>query len=206
MDVTVIVGTFGEQRWADLARERAIPSAEAQAPVVHVHGDELHSYGASLAACRNAGAELAESEWLCFLDADDELMPGFFDAMDRADGDLRTPAVSYVRPRRGAAEPMFWPECDLRDSNNLIVTTLIRRQMFFDLGAFRDVPLYEDWDLWQRAWKAGATIERVPDAVCRVHIDPASKHRRGTTRQQKLEAHEIVRRLNFPELYLEAAA
>lgn len=205
MDVTVIVGTFGEQRWADLAHSRAVPSAEQQAPVIHVHGETLHTYGASLAACRNDAAARAESDWLCVLDADDELMPGFFDAMEKATADLRTPAVSYVRPRRGPAEPMFWPECDLRESNNMIVSTLIRRQMFFDLGAFRDVPMYEDWDLWQRAWKAGATIERVPDAVCRVHIDPTSKHRRGTNRQQKLEAHAIVRRLNFPELYAETA-
>lgn len=205
-DCTVIVGTFGEEHWRELAQERAIPSAEQQAPVIHVHGDVEATYGASLAHARNQGAEQADSEWLCFLDADDELMPGFVDAMERATGDLRTPAVSYVRPgERGPAKPMFWPEKDLRDSNFLILSTLIRRNEFFDVGAFRDWPLYEDWDLWHRCWKTGAAIERVPDAVVRVHINTASKHRRGSSSAEKREAHEMIRRANFPELY-EAAA
>lgn len=201
MDATVIVGTFGDQEWVALAHERAIPSAETQdVPVIHVHGEPQETYGASLAVCRNAAAEQATSEWLCFLDADDELQPGFFDAMEHASADLRTPQVQYVRRRRVHA-PMFWPEGDLRDGNHLIVSTLIRRDLFFEVGAFRDVLLYEDWDLWQRCWKAGASIEQVPGAVCRVHINPASKHRYGTTREEKAAAHEQVRRLNFPELY-----
>lgn len=204
MDATVIVGTFGGPEWSALAQARAIPSAEALGvPVAHFHGEQLETYGESLADCRNRAAQQAESEWLCFLDSDDELQPGFFDAMERANADLRTPQVQYVRRGR-VHDPMFWPEGDLRNGNHLIVSTLIRRDLFFEVGAFRDVLLYEDWDLWQRCWKAGATIEQVPGAVCRVHINPKSKHRYGTTRQEKIEAHEQVRRLNFPELYEEA--
>lgn len=200
MDVTVIVGTFGEQHWSDLAHQRAIPSAQPQAEVIHVHTEPAETYGASLAKCRNEGALRATSEWLCFLDSDDELQPGFFDAMDKATADLRTPQVQYVRRGR-TFDPMFWPEVDLTAGNWMIVSTLIRRDLFFEIGAYRDVLLYEDWDLWIRAIKASAVVERVPDAVCRVHINPGSKHRYGTTRQEKIAAHEQVRRLNWPELY-----
>ena len=38
---TVVVGTFGDESWAILARDRAIPSAASQAPVIHVHGATL---------------------------------------------------------------------------------------------------------------------------------------------------------------------
>lgn len=200
MDLAVVVGTFGDDRWSDLAQERAVPSAGAEGlPVIHHHGDTLETYGASLAACRNRAAEETDAEWLCFLDADDELRPGFHEAMAAAEGDLRTPAVEYVRGGR-VRPPIFWPECDLREGNWLIVSTLVRRQMFFDVGAFRDCPMYEDWDLFQRCWKEGAEIRKVPEATVRVHINLASLHRNGSTRLEKREAHDFVTRLNFPEL------
>lgn len=192
MGVSVIVGVFGDESWGTLAHERAIPSAEEQAPVIFSHGE-------SLADCRNRGAERAQSEWLLFLDADDELMPGAVDALERASGDLRTPAVSYVRNGR-PRPPMFWPDQDIRTGNYLIVSTLIRRELFFELGAFRDLAMYEDWDLFQRALKAGAVVERVPEAVVRVHVNPRSPHRWATRRQKEL-AHEQVCRLNFPEMF-----
>lgn len=210
MDLTVIVGTFGDEVYRRMAIERAVPSAESQATTVHYHHeDPAASYGQRLADCRNVPARAATTEWLAFLDSDDEIMPGFVDAMEKAaagGGDLLTPAVSYVRPGRGPARPMFWPEKDIRDSNYLIVTTLMRREMFLAAGGFRDVPMYEDWDLLTRCLQAGAAVERVPDAVCRVHIRPESLHRRGSTRQDKQRAHEVVRRLNWPDLYEEDAA
>lgn len=202
--VAVIVGTFGDDCWAELASERAIPSAEAEGvPVTHHHGEIKPSYGESLGMCRNAGARQTDAEWLLFLDADDEIRPGFFEAMERATGDLRTPAVEYVRPQQGPARPMFWPEKDIRDSNYLIVSTLLRAKMFWDVGGFRKVDLWEDWDLWIRCLKAGAVVTRVPDAICRVHINPQSKHRRGSTRAEKERAHHEIRQFNFPELYEE---
>lgn len=197
MDLTCITGTFGEQSWATLACERAGPSVESEGiPWVHVHGD-------SLVDSRNRAAERAGSEWLAVVDADDEICPGFAAAMAVAaesGADLLTPAVSYVRNGR-PRPPMFWPEQDIRTGNYLIVSTLIRRGLFFEIGAFRDVAMYEDWDLFQRAIKAGATVAQVPDAVVRVHVSLRSAHRMGSTRRQKLAAHEQVCRLNFPEMF-----
>lgn len=200
IDVTVIVATFGDARWPALALERAIPSARDQAPVIQFHGDVLDTYGASLAECRNRAAAETSSEWLCFLDADDELRPGFFEAMARAEGDLRGPATEYVRNER-VRPAMFWPQSDIRHSNFLLVSTLIRREMFVDVGGFRDVPMYEDWDLFQRCSNAGAAITLVPAAIVRVYINLGSVHRNGSNRAEKVAAYEHVRRLNYPELY-----
>lgn len=197
MGVSVIVGVFGDESWSALAHERAIPSAEGQAPVVFSRGE-------SLADCRNRGAERAESEWLLFLDADDELAPGAVDALARASGDLRIPATSYVR-RGIPAEPMFWPQNDIRDTNYLVVSTLIRRDLFWEVGGFQDCLCYEDWLLFGAAVKSGATVEQVPGAVLRVHVNPRSLHRGGSSRAFKQRAHEQVRRMVWPELYEEAA-
>jgi glycosyltransferase involved in cell wall biosynthesis len=92
MTCTVCVATYGDPSWVELA-QRAIASAEPQAPVVHVHGD-------TLAGARNAALDLVETEWVVFLDADDELEPGYIDTLAAGTADLRAPAVRYVRGRR----------------------------------------------------------------------------------------------------------
>lgn len=178
MDVTVIVGTFGPHFWVDMALNRAIPSAKDQAPVIHRHAD-------TLANARNDGAYLAETEWLCFLDADDELAPGYMDAMERGTADLRGPSVSYTA--EGRSRPPYVPrvaghthECAgtcLPQGNWLLIGTLVRRDLFLEAGGFAEYPVYEDWGLWLACWRHGATVEAVPDAVYLAHVRPESRNR-----------------------------
>jgi hypothetical protein len=90
VNVTVAVATYGAPAWADLAERRALPSARAlDVPAVHIHGTTLHE-------ARNQALALVDTEWVCHLDADDELEPGYFDAMDAGTADVRAPAVRYV--------------------------------------------------------------------------------------------------------------
>lgn len=198
MDLTVIVATFGSDWWRELAQQRAVPSAQRQASTVHVHGR-------TLAAARNTGAARAATEWLCFLDADDELAPGYVAAMSAAAGDLRAPAVSYIT---GASveRPKFWPAPagGFVDGNHLLIGTLVRREMFLRVGGFRDYDFYEDWDLWTRCWLAGAVVAEVPGAVYLAHVNPRSRNRLPS-RDEQLAMHDRIRRANFPHLY-EAAA
>ena len=198
LDVTVIVGTYGGNEWIDLANERAKPSVRDQA------ADVLHVHGETLAESRNAGAARASTEWLCFLDADDELTPGYMDAMARASADLRGPAVAYVRPNGRAAAPKLWPRVDLADGNYLLIGTLVRRDLFLEVGGFRGWPMYEDWCLWQRCWLAGATIEQVPAAIYRAHVRPDSRNR-APGRDERERWHHEIRRANLPHLYQAAA-
>lgn len=197
MDVTVVVGTFGDDKWINMARKRAIPSGEAQAPTVHVHLD-------TLARARNAGAEMADTEWLCFLDADDEIEPGYFDAMAAGTADLRAPLVRYVVGRRvpppSNLVPDGWTPDYLRDGNVLVIGTLIRRDLFLHVGGFKEWPLYEDWCLWQRCWLAGATFEVIDDAVYRAHVRYQSRNR-APGRDERERIHHEIRRANLPHLY-----
>jgi hypothetical protein len=59
--VTIIVATFGDISWYELAGQRAMPSARTQGcPVLRHHGESLHE-------ARNTAAGHAQTEWLLSL-------------------------------------------------------------------------------------------------------------------------------------------
>ena len=193
--MSVLVATFGDAEWSKLAAERAVPSALALGvPVVHVHGDTLHD-------ARNEAVERASTEWVVHLDGDDELERGFVDRIAAGSADLRAPAVRYVRngfepapivPKVAGHSHECGAEC-LPFGNWLVVGTAVRRQMVLDVGGWRDLPMYEDWDLWARCWQAGATAEAIPSAVYRAHVRRDSRNR-GPGRAAKLAAHQLIAR------------
>jgi len=169
--VAVIVATFGEERWAQLARTIAVPSAEAERPtelIVH-HGSSLHQV-------RNAAAAAASSEWLCFLDADDELEPGYLAALLAAAGDLRAPAVRYVTGGEPLPPAQTLERRNISNLNPCVIGTLLRRELFEEAGRFWPEKAWEDWSLFRRCWLLGAKIEHVPAAVYRVNVNTAGRN------------------------------
>ncbi len=169
MDVTICISTFGDESWKNLAMTRALPSALGQASeIVHTHAETLHE-------ARNRGADKATGERLIFLDADDELAPGYVDAILAASGDLRAPAVSWVTDHSATA-PRTLADRKIETMNPCVIGTAIRRELFLDLGGFKDWPAYEDWCLYLRATRSGAVIEHVPDAVYRAWVTPHSRN------------------------------
>lgn len=178
MDVTVVVATYGEKQWSRLAWQRAMPSALAQAPAIHAHAD-------TLAVARNRGLRSVESEWVVHLDADDELEPGYIDALGEGTADLRAPAVRYVSatswsqavmPRVVGHKHVDCQGACLVDGNWLVIGTAVRTAMARKVGGWREWPLYEDWDLFLRCYLAGATAEAIPQAVYRAHTRAGSRN------------------------------
>jgi hypothetical protein len=197
VDVTVAVATFGADRWRHLAAERAVPSAEALGvPVVTCHADTLHD-------ARNGALAQVDTEWVCHLDADDELEPGYFEAMARASADVRAPSVRYIRQHRARQPGMpavagHTHQCEagcLVEGNWLVVGSLVRAELVRQVGGWRDFSWSEDWDLWLRCHLAGATFEPVPDAVYRAHVRPNSRNR-GASRAERLAAHRAIAEAN----------
>lgn len=191
MNVSIVIATAGTHEWADLAWSRAYPSASAQSyrgEIVIEHHPEL-----SVAEARNAAARNAVGEWLCFLDADDELEPGYLDAMERRNGGTIYPTVNP--PFTTAPPPLLvpalrrvWPDC--RESgpeipnrgrwprlNECVIGTLIDHRLFDDLGGFRDLPSLEDYDLFLRAYDVGAPLVYVEEAVYRECVNPDGRNR-----------------------------
>ena len=200
MRVSVLIATYGEESWRDLAWSRAYPSVTEAFEVSCFHDPE-----GTIATVRNEMARTARGDWLCFLDADDELAPGYLGAMGRAYGRetrgdgtplLLTPAVQKIRKGKEAGAPDFFDKgIPLSEDNWLVVGTLIERRLFMEVGGFSNYPHgFEDWSLWAKAWQMGAKIVKVPDAIYRYWINPNSKHKQGwRDRKWQVETHNRIR-------------
>lgn len=168
MDVTFIVGTFGARMWLDMAEERAIPSCQATGrPVIHIHGD-------TLAKARNEGVAKAVTEWVCIVDADDEISRDFADQAAKVSGDLLAPRYVEVHPD-GRRVEIDLSLRDMERMNSCSISTMIRKQHFLDLGGFREWRGYEDWALWLTAHRRGLRIAR-HDGVHWHHELPHSRN------------------------------
>lgn len=179
MDVTVCCGTFGDPEWVDLARRRALPSARSQCP--HV----LHVHARTLAEARNLALAELDTEFVIFLDADDELAPGYVETLLAGSADIRVPSVSYVIggvPRRAHVPRVagHHHDCEaacLEQGNYAVIGSLARTELVRGAGGFREEAVYEDWSLWLRMYRAGATVETIPAATYIAHVRPDSRNR-----------------------------
>lgn len=176
-NVGVVVATYGDQSWEDLA-QRACESAHRQTvPVKVAH---IHQKGTpALGDVRNAGALSlwGQVDWFVFLDGDDELAPDYVERMLAGTGDIRQPSTLGVRPDGVEdAKPVLLPKRRLIDQNYIVIGALVDAEKFFEVNGFLDYPIYEDWDLWLRMYISGATISAVPEAVYKVHVREDSRN------------------------------
>lgn len=188
MSVAVIIPVFGDPAyWTPLA-DRAAASAENQTVKPEV---VMISRAHDLKTARNSAAEVCDSEWLVFLDADDELDPNYLEAMLNASGDIRQPATLGVVDGKEDPFPVVLPAKPLIEGNYIVIGAMVRREEFILAGGFRDYPIYEDWDLWIRLVLRGASVQSVPAAIYRVHVREDSRNNQD--RQIQLQYYQTIR-------------
>jgi glycosyltransferase involved in cell wall biosynthesis len=185
VNVSVLVCTYGSREWA-LRGATTAKNVQGAHEVI-----ALHENDGTLAGVRNLAASAASGDFLCFLDADDELGDGYLAAMVTAWEKLRqpgqmirtesgprplregelvpetllVPAVSFIGPN-GCTDPAVpaWNR-SIYDVNCAVIGTLVRRLVFARVGGFEEWSAYEDWDLWLRCIADGARLVPVPEAV-----------------------------------------
>jgi glycosyltransferase involved in cell wall biosynthesis len=122
----------------------------------------------------NRGLQLSTGELVHLLHGDDLVLPGFYDAMDRALADpTALAAVCRVRDIDAAGHPLYetkssrrgtgrWPDAlsALAVSNRVRAPGIVVRRCGYErLGGFRaDLPHAADWDMWTRLAAHGSIV------------------------------------------------
>lgn len=107
------------------------------------------------ALSRNAGIQAAFGRYVTFLDSDDFYLPEHLESrcdllestpgIDLVTGGFACHGDPWVRDRNDPGKLVHVSEC-------ILCGTLFgRRELFMEMGGFRDIEYAEDTDLWERA-------------------------------------------------------
>lgn len=149
--ISIIVATYGNRQvWDQIARPAMLSAVNETDDLIRVHGKTLHE-------ARNEGAAKARHERIMFLDADDKIRQGFVRQVVQKETILQ-PKTMFVSGLTVEYPSWIKPFPSIYDGNHLIVGCPVLKEAFMDVGGFDDYPIYEDWALWLKMIKAGATV------------------------------------------------
>lgn len=184
MNITIVIPTI-EGREGLLARALATVEAQTFPPSCVIVELDVGRQGA--AATRNQALSKVDTDWLAFLDDDDELYPNHLKVLARY-AKLSTLDVAYPGyDTTGGEDPVkcFGVPFDgalLQKRNFIPVTTLCRTSHVLQAGGFQPHPdenddPCEDWGLWLAMHAAGSRFTHVPVRTWRWNLGDTTKGR-----------------------------
>lgn len=142
--------------------------------------------GRGVAAARNSGARLTSAEYLVWLDADDVLEPGYFEAAGAPlDADADLDFVSCAMRAFGAARYVWSPSrptfVDVVSTGGVPhASTMLRRRLWKRIGGFdEDLPSYELLDFWASAIEHGFRGVVLGEPLLNYRVRAGSGYRRS---------------------------
>jgi glycosyltransferase involved in cell wall biosynthesis len=199
-------------------------STDGTSEILRSYGSKIHCVyqpNQGVSSARNAGIKAAASEWIAFLDGDDEWLPDRLkfqcelpdrnSSLDwvsgnyincRCDLDRREPAIPAAKlaamlGEREHFESFF--NALIARTIGFTGTMLIKKKLLLEAGLFEvSQNLMEDIDLWLRAASLSPRIGFVSEPVTVYHMDiPASLSRRRMPLDTILKL--LDRQLDFAE-------
>lgn len=183
-NLEVIVVEGGSSDPASVEKVRRMASAALPKTAFYFR-NEPHLAGDN----RNFGIERARGRYICCLDADDIIEPVYLETAvflaEIGGFDFVYPSLQEFgeSSNQWQVSDPDWPR--ITRENQVSTVALFRKQIWSDLGGFRDwgtaadyVP--EDWDFWLRAVAAGWRGKAIPEPLMRYRVKAASLSRRET--------------------------
>jgi hypothetical protein len=187
VNITVAIATHPPRMGAGGPWERAVASVHAQTLPPSSIAVALDVDREGAAVTRNKALALVKTEWVAFLDSDDELLPDHLKLCARyatlSGVDVVYPGYECV----GGEDPVncFGIPFDaslLKRRNFIPVTVLARTGSVLAAGGFQDRPdengdPCEDWGLWLSMLDNGAKFGHLPQKTWRWHLGDTTKGR-----------------------------
>lgn len=128
-------------------------------------------------ASRNQGASIASSDNLLFVDADDVLEEYFIEAMVKTKAQTKADIIYpnvllWSNWKKEYPKKNAWHEsCDtvtkknMLEYNQIVVTSLIPKELYRKVGGTPTIPILEDYQLWMECLRQGATFAKSIQSV-----------------------------------------
>lgn len=155
-----------------------------------------------VAKARDVGVKMSSGKLLLFVDADDKLAPDFIEQCGRVigDSDIAYPNVlkfGNVEINKLVDAPKeVTPEYVIGKGESrefgLVVTSMIKREMYDELEGFRELPIFEDWDFWIRAMFNGYTFARANTLLHYRQNFPTDSSRNRNSTELKAKIREQI--------------
>ncbi len=177
-DVEVIVVEGGSSSQASVEQVRAIERSD-RFRAQFLYREKACGVGDN----RNFGISRARGKYICCLDADDRLLPCYLEvavlSAELGGYDVVSPSLRRFGAAQGAWHCRVPTLEELARTNTLASASLFRREMWEQVGGFRDLGsgsahLPEDWDFWLRAVAAGAAVAAIPAPLYEYRVHSSS--------------------------------
>ena len=182
-DITVAIPTIPTRKGK---LRKAIASVMSQSYPVAAVSIAVDRSGEGSAVTRNRALEAVQTDWVVFLDDDDQLLPNALATFIRAQGDSQADVV-YGLPRivdaQGNVRPRFFeaggPEVFdphlLMQKSYIPVVSLVRTDLALDCGGFEFSAdgngSYDDWGFYKNLLCYGAEFHHVRQETFIWNID-----------------------------------
>ena len=177
--VSVVVPVFGDMEYWKPFLERSSASALKQKSKAH---NVVINVGKDLHEARNSFLKRVKTEYILYLDADDELDENYISEMLKIeDADIVVPTVyRYYDDGRVDDNQFHYTPRPLISGNYIVIGALIKTSLLKKIGGFDDLPLYEDWSTWLKMEEAGAVFKQCPKAIYKIHVREGSRNEPST--------------------------
>lgn len=194
IDVTVAVCTFGTDEWKQKGDEALKSAVLTGAKVLRIHE------GNSVAESRNIALESVTTEYIVFLDGDDDLHKDYFKGVE-PEADVIVTAITYDKSINPAIWKTWEHERGYRLHSGNCVGKCLLDGNWIHIGAihrvtpirFREYPVYEDYAYYLEHYTEGHTFTRSESSIYYASVRENKSHRNHSIpKYQRREVHKKI--------------